>query len=186
MKKICILIGLILFYSPVLWAWDVEFGVQRSKPQIAYRSQTYQSGSTKLTFVPNGESTIFGQSAVLGLGFDDWLFEIEQARYGTTTMFLDSQGNSVTLNPKFQEDRYGFFYRQERELAGFFAGAGVEKYLEEFSHSGELYQSAGQSPYAKVGLVLIFGAFRVRADQIHSNIGEHILKTSSIGMMLHF
>jgi len=186
MKKFSLLIGLFFLWVPVASAWDLEVGVQRSKPQLGYHSQTYTGGSTDLTFVPNGESTIFGQSAVIGVGVDQWLVEVEQARYEANTMFFDAQGLAVALNPSFQEDRYGVFFRQERELAGFFIGAGMENYLEQFSYLGEVYQNKGQSLYYKGGLTLIFGALRVRADQIFSKIGEHNLKTSSIGLMIQF
>ena len=186
MKKITLSFLLCSLWALPLWAFDLEVGLQRSKPQIGYHTQTYQGESTNLTFQPDGEETILGRSVTLGIGFENWLIETETATYQTSTLMIDSQGNAVTLYPQFQESRLGVFFRQDRELAGFFLGGGIENYQEQFTYLDSLYKNKGQAPYFKGGLALIFGAVRIRAEQVHSKIGQHNLKTNSIGLLLHF
>ena len=177
---------LLLLLANCAWAFDLELGVQRTKPQIGYHVQTYKGANASLTFKPNGEETIFGRSVILGVGLGDYLVEMEQAEYETTTVYTDGTGTDNLLSPRFTEKRLGLMYRAERELAGFFFGLGVEDYAETFAFQGETYANQGKAPYAKAGLVLIFGPLRVRAEQLFSSIGEHNLKTNSVGLMLHF
>ncbi len=187
MGKGLLLLGIFLGgLTPAAWAFDLELGVQRTKPQIGYHVQTYKSANSSLTFKPNGEETIFGQSMILGVGIGDYLVEMEQAEYKTTTIYTDGTGTDNLLSPHFTEKRLGLMYRAERELAGFFLGLGVEDYQESFVFQGETYANQGKAPYAKAGLALIFGPLRIRAEQLFSSIGEHNLKTNSLGLLVHF
>ncbi|MDT8448277.1 MAG: hypothetical protein RRB13_15390 [bacterium] len=168
------------------WAWDLALGLQRTKPQIGYHQQTYQSDAGNWSFKPDGEETIFGQALTLDLIIDWAMIEYEQSEYKTTTKTSDSSGNLVELSPTFTQERLGLYFSAERELAGFFIGGGFDRSKESFDYNGNTYRYEGTSPYAKAGILMIFGPFRVRAEQLHSSIGEHFLKTNSLGLLLQF
>lgn len=185
-KTLVLFFSLLSFGSLPLWAWDLEVGLQRTKPQIGYRDQTYQSNSGDWSFKPDGEATIFGQSVVLGVGIDWALIEYEQASFETTIEATDSTGAALMLSPSFTQERLGLMYRAERELAGFFLGGGLERSTESFSYNGAEYSHQAESLYFKGGIQLIFGALRVRAEQIHGQLGEHTLKTNSVGLLFQF
>ena len=186
MKAIILIVSFLWFLPAGVRAFDLEVGVHKSRPQFGYRLQTYKGPNSTLTFKPSGQGTIAGQSQSVGLGFDHLLVELEQTKYRAHILMLDAQGSSTLLYPQYTQSRMGFFYREERELAGFFLGVGLERYSDQFVYAGQEFKNSGDTAYFKVGLELIFSALRVRVDQVDSKLGKYNLKTNSMGVLFRF
>jgi len=170
-------------------AWDLELGFDQLMPKLSTGEQLYKSGSgTELRFKPVIHKTVIGQSANIGLVFDNVSFHFQQAlyRYETTipaenAVVIDDTAAKIEV----REQRVGLNYYLERELAGMFAGIGITREVEKISTSGEEWLYEADVPFLKFGIDMILGMWRIRIEQIHFNFGEHSAKINSIGVMIY-
>ncbi|OGG96879.1 MAG: hypothetical protein A2527_00450 [Candidatus Lambdaproteobacteria bacterium RIFOXYD2_FULL_50_16] len=185
-KGFCLLFLSFLLGLPSLWAWDLELGGHRTKPQIQPRPQTYKSDAGQsLIYSPEVTAPIFGQTVTVGLGFEHLWFELAQAQFGYQSHYY-LNNVPVSLSPEVTQSQLGVYFQADRELAGFFIGGGVSQYEESFTYLNENYSQSGNQLFLKGGLVLIFGPIRVRADHAFTKLGAHLLQTSSVGLVFHF
>ena len=127
-----------------------------------------------------------GQTLTIGLGFDHLLVEMASAQFGYKSRYQPDDTTNIVVEPQVAENRLGVFFREERDLAGFLLGGGVTQYQESIDLQGTNYTQSGNQIYLKAGLVLIFGSIQVRADQVQTKLGELLLQTSSVGVVMRF
>jgi len=187
MKRIGLSLLLLLLACPPGWAWDLQLGVSRSKPALGAGTQTYEGDSAKVTNQPIARQTILGDGAILGVKIEEWTLVYATSAWNFVSDFTP-EGDNQAARADYQitETRFGATWGLERELAGFYLGGGADQFKEQLTYQNEDYLFSTTTPYFNLGLDLIFGMVRIRADQTHFNAGEHYVKLNSVSFLLDF
>ena len=185
MKNLTLLL-LLLAFSPAAFGWDLQLGYKREKPSLGAGSQSYENSGTSINFKPEPTENIDASSLLLGVQFEEWGGSYETSQWKFPTEFTPTDGTATSLDMTIKEDRLGIHYEFARELAGFYIGAGVSSWKEEVTYQGESYSYSTQEPFLRWGFDLIFGLFRIRADQINMSAGSHTIKINSLGILASF
>lgn len=170
-------------------AWNLQIGVHHLMPKLWTGSQQYRNNSgDTLKFAPDINKTITGQAASVGFFYENILFHFEQGAYRYTTDIPESNravSEDTNADVEVMEQRLGVNYHLERELAGLYAGIGItrEKEKVRFFSSDWIFEE--DVPFFKFGIDMIFGAWRIRVEQIHYSFGAHSAKVSSAGLLLY-
>ncbi len=182
------LVLLLVSQTPV-YAWDLHLGVHHLMPKLWTGEQQYEgSDDRKLLFKPVINKTITGQSVSVGLFFDSFLIQIEQARYRYVTS-IPAENEAVTIDTQADsevtEQRLGVSYHLERELAGVHIGIGITREKEKISTSQNEWLFEADVPFFRFGIDLILTPWRIRVEQMHYGFGEHSAKVSSAGILFY-
>lgn len=177
----------LLLACPPLWAWDLHLGLSRSKPALGAGTQTYESNSGTVVNQPVAKETILGDGAILGVKIEEWTILYATSAWDFKSDFTPKGAKQAgSADYQITETRFGATWGLERELAGFYVGGGADRFEEQLTYQNEAYLFSTTTPYFNLGLDLIFGMVRIRADQTHFNAGEHYIRLNSVSCLLDF
>ena len=190
MKKLFQIIFILLIIKTPIYAWDLEIGSQRLRPQLTTAIQEYKTNDGQLlTTNPSFNDTIYGTSLFINLVIDQFIYQYETTNFTYNTVIPSS--NSIVLidtsvKGDISEQRLGFYFQQKRELAGYYVGVGISKEEEKIFLNDQNWIFETITPYLKGGIDLIINDFQIRTEQSHYKIGKHDVRMNSLGILYSF
>lgn len=190
-KGFIILFLIFLVWIPsTIFAWSLEFGYKRLMPRLGVSQQTYEDETgQKHDIKPTVEGTALGSSLLLGLKLETYSIELEQSLFEFSSV-IDASNSAVSqetpINSTITEQRIALNYHIERELAGLYGGVGISTFEETLESSLETWTFKSYAPFFKFGFDLILDAWIVRYEQVHLEMGDHIVRINSLGVILAF